>query len=353
MGINGSDSRSLMDRRRFLVKTLGLGAAGLAAGGVAAWAKGEFDSAAGVAASAGDLKLQLDSTAAAKAALELSYAALKKQAAEWQSQLQAATSQNAQLSSALTGSQQEAANTKANLASVQSTLEAANTRLARLQDLVALFDQLDSVGLDGVVDNGLTSVTGAIAGLVGPAAALRSGVDSAHGLLSNFEQTLPDFNTAMRWLGDQVVRLKVGLLTVESSARDTVNSALTGVAAAFSGFGGFVLDHLPFNIGKKVRSTLEATQSLLAGLTDMTDQSADQVLLKISKHVDDGPQDWKRTLVAPLRDSTLAPADEVLKAVGSADSTYHTALKDPAKAAIDQRRALRDQIAAFRAANGL
>jgi hypothetical protein len=342
-----------MDRRRFLVKTLGLGAAGLAAGGVAAWAKGEFDSAAVGAASAGDLKLQLESTTAAKAALELSYSTLKKQAGDWQAQLQAANAQNAQLSTALTGAQQETANTKTQLTSVQAALEAANTRLARLQDLVGLFEQLDAVGLDGVVDNGLSAVAGAIAGVVGPSAALRSGVDSARGLLSSFEQTLPDFNAAMQWLGDQVVRLKVGLWTVETSARDTVNSALTGVAAAFSGFGGFVLDHLPFNIGKKVRGTLEATQSVLAGLTDMTNQSADQVLLKISKHVDDGPQDWKRTLVKPLREAALAPADDVLAAVSTAEGSFQTTLKDPARAALDQRRALRDQIAAFRSANGL
>ena len=168
-----------------------------------------------------------------------------------------------------------------------------------------------------------------------------------------FEQVLPDFNGAMTWLGEQVVKLKVGLWTVESSAQATSNAALGGLTAAFGGFVGFVLDHLPFNIGDKVRGTLGSVQTVLGSLTEMTDAAPDKVLLKISKHVDDGPQSWKNTLVTPLREQTLAPADQVLAAVNGAGNAFTTSLKDPATAAIAQREALRQQIAAYRAANNI
>ena len=157
----------------------------------------------------------------------------------------------------------------------------------------------------------------------------------------------------MGWLGEHVVKLKVGLWSVESSAQSTVNSTITGRAAVFGGFVGFVLDHLPFNIGDRVRATLAAVETLLTGTTDMTDHAADRVLLKISKHVEEGPEHWSTTLVTPLRDQALAPADAVLASVASADSTYTTSLKDPATNAIAQRRAMRDQIAAFRATHGV
>ena len=153
--------------------------------------------------------------------------------------------------------------------------------------------------------------------------------------------------------GNAFVNALVGLWAVESSAQSTMKSAVSGMAAVFGGFAGFVLDHLPFNIGEQVRNTLTAVQGVLTGTTDMTDAAADKVLLKISKHVDDGPQNWGATLVTPLRDQTLAPADAVLTAVAGADSTYTAGLKDPATAALAQRRALREQIAAFRAAKSL
>lgn len=344
-------------RRRFLLKTLGLGAAGLAAGGAGALAKAEWDSASlaasTAAASLADLRLQLDSANAGRAALELSYSTLQAQAADWQAQLSAAASQNAQLSGALSTAQTDNANLQNQLASVQAALDAANARLGQSTALVDLYAQLDAVGLDGVVEGGLGMVTGALAAVGGPAAALRSGVDAARGLLATFEATLPEFKDAMAWLGEQVVRLKVGLWSVESTAQATANSAVTGLVAAFGGFAGFVLDHLPFNIGEKVRQTLGAVQGVLTGTNDLASQAPDKVLLKISKHVEDGPQHWSQTLVAPLNAQTLTPANDVLTSVAGAESTYTTSLKDPATNLIAQRRALREQIAAYRAANGI
>ncbi len=341
------------ERRRFLLKLVGLGAAGLAVGGGGAWAKTEWDAATTTAASLGDLQFQLDGVTTAKAALELSYTTLQAQAGDWQSQLVAATDQNAQLASSLGTAQQDRANLQAQLASLQASLDAATVRLGDSTQLVGLYDQLDGVGLDGVVENGLGLVSGALTALAVPAANLRGGLEVARGLLTNFEAVLPDFKDAMAWLGEQVVKLKVGLWSVESSAQTAVNSAVSGVAAVFGGFAGFVLDHLPFNIGEQVRNTLAAVQAVLTGTTSMTNDAPDKVLLKISKHVDEGPQHWSTTLVTPLRDQTLAPADAVLTAVASTDSTYTAGLKDPATAAIGQRRALREQIAAFRAAKSL
>jgi hypothetical protein len=347
-------------RRRFLIKALGLGAAGLAAGGAGAWAKAEYDSNALNAASLPDLQLKLESADAARAALELSYATLQTQAAEWQAQLASASSQNAQLASALsttqadlTAAQTEKLTLQAQLETVQAALEGVNAKLTRSGELVGLYAQLDAAGLDGIVEGGLGIVTGAFTALGAPAASLQGGVASARGLLANFEAVLPEFRDAMSWLGEQVVRLKVGLWSVESSAQTTVNSAVSGMAAVFGGFVGYVLDHLPFNIGDRVRATLASVQTVLTGTTDMTDQAADRVLLKISKHVDEGPNHWSNTLVRPLRDQALTPADEVLAGLASADTTYTTSLKDPATNALAQRRVVREQIAVFRATHGL
>jgi hypothetical protein len=340
-------------RRRLLLKTLGLGAAGLAAGGAAAWAKGELAKPVVSGPTLADLQAQLERDNAARAALALSYSALQTQANQWQTELASASSQNAQLAGAVTAAQQEAAALKAQLAEAQAALEAATQRVAHGNDLLGLYSQLDGIGLDAVVANGMGVVSGALASVAGPAALLRAGLDAAHNMLVAFEQVLPDFNGAMAWLGEQVVKLKVGLWSVESSAQESTNSAISGLTAAFGGFAGFVLDHLPFNIGAKVRATLGTVQTVLGNLTEMTDAAPDKVLLKISKHVDDGPQSWKNTLVTPLREQTLAPADQVLAALNGAGNAFTTSLKDPATAAIAQREALRQQIAAYRAANNI
>src|SRR5579859_810189 len=340
-------------RRRLLLKAVGLGAAGLAAGGVAAWTKGEFDDAAAAGLTLADTQRQLETANAAKAALALSYSTLQTQANDWQTQLATAVSQNTQLASAVNAAQQEASDLKSKLQAAQTALDTANERLARSKDLIGLYNQLDGVGLDGVVSNGLGVVDGALAGVAGPAGLLRDGVNAAHGLLTDFEQALPGVSDAMAWLGQQVVKIKVGLWAVETAAQQTANSTLTGLTAVFGGFVGFVLDHLPFNIGDNVRQTLTEVQNLLAGVTNMSDQAPDQVLLKISHYVDDTPQGWKQAMITPLRNNTLAPADQVLAAVSGVNQAFKSSLSDPANSALQQRRALRDQIASFRAAHNL
>lgn len=340
-------------RRRLLLKAMGLGAAGLAAGGIAAWTKGELDDAATAGATLGDTRRQLEAANAARAALALSYATLQGQANDWQAQLAAATSQNAQLAGAVNAAQQEANDLKAKLTAAQTALSSANDRLSRSAELINLYNQLEGVGLDNVVAGGLGVLGGALASLGGPVGLLHDGVDAAHGLLTGFEQTLPDFNSAMAWLGQQVVNIRVALKAVELTAQQAANSSLSGVTAVFGGFVGFVLDHLPFNIGANVRKTLNEVQGLLAGVTAMADQAPEQVLLKISHYVADGPQGWQQALIAPLRLNTLTPAGDVLTGVAGASDAFKTSLHEPATAALQQRQALREQIANFRAAHGL
>ena len=340
-------------RRRLLLKAMGLGAAGLAAGGIAAWTKGEVDSAATTGVTLGDTRKQLQGANAARAALALSYATLQGQANDWQAQLAAAASQNTQLAGAVNAAQQEANDLKAKLTAAQTALNGANERLARSSELISLYNQLDGVGLDNVVATGLGVLGGALANLGGPVGLLRDGLDAAHGLLTGFEQTLPDFNGAMAWLGQQVVNIRVALKAVELTAQQAANSTLSGVTAVFGGFVGFVLDHLPFNIGANVRNTLNEVQRLLEGVTAMADQAPEQVLLKISHYVGDGPQGWQQALINPLRLNTLTPAGDVLAGVAGASNAFTTSLHQPATAALQQRQALHEQIASFRATHGL
>jgi hypothetical protein len=340
-------------RRRLLLKALGLGAAGLAAGGAAAWVKGDLDDAAAAGLTLADTRQQLDQANAAKAALALSYATLQTQSSSLQTQLSSATTQNTQLANAVNAAQQQAADLKAKLDATTAALSAANDRLSQSKQLIDLYHQLDGVGLDNLVAAGLGAVSGALSSIAGPAGLLRAGVDAAHNLLTDFENTLPGFSDSMAWLGQQVVKTKVALWAVETAAQQAANSTLSGVTAVFGGFVGFVLDHLPFNIGANVRATLNEVQSLLTGVTDMANQAPDQVMLKITHYVDDTPQGWRQALITPLRAGTLTPADQVLIAVSGANDAFKTSLHDPATGALQQRQTIRQQIEQFRAANNL
>jgi hypothetical protein len=353
MSTNTRDDPPASSRRRFLLQAVGVTAAGLAVGGGAAWAKSRSDEADAAEAAVRELQARLAAAANTNTALDVSTVNLQQQLANLQSQLAALTGQNGQLASALSAAQKESADLKTQLASAQSQLSAANDQLGKFKTLIALYDQLEGIGLDTLVREGLTAVAVGLTSALGLTALLKDGVLLAHTLLDNFEKLLPDFHAAMTWLGSQIVNFKLSLYAVETAAQRTVNGALTGLTVVFGGFVSYVLNHLPFNIGGNVRATLTATQDLLVNVEEAAADMSTQVLDRISKYVGDGPQNWKRTLVTPLRNKTLTPAANLLSALAEADTAFTTALHEPVTAALDQRAQIRAQIAALRAANQL
>jgi len=340
-------------RRRFLFQALGLSAAGLVTGGGAAWAMEHLEVGKVSQATVSTLQTQLEAAQAAQAALDLSNTTLQTQLAALQGQLASATGQNAQLATALSTTQQEATDLKMQLATAQTQLNDSNSQLAKQQELAGLYAQLESIDLDTVVTTGLGAMTTGLGTVSGLVPVLHDGLGLARNLLVSFEQALPDFQDAMTWLGDQMLNLRLHLFSIETAAQQTINQAINGLTAVFGEFANFVLDHLPFNIGAKVRETLANVQTLLNGLTDMADGTDEKVLGRISNRVGDGPQGWKRTLVKPIRDKTLSPIEKMLTAVTEAETTFTTDLNDPVQAALKERTALREKIAAFREANGL
>ncbi len=351
MSINTRDDASpTSSRRRFLIQAAGVTAAGLALGGGAAWAKGRADEAASAEAAVADLQAQLAAASNAGAVLDVSAATLQQQLAALQSQLAATSSQNAQLAAALSASQKEATDVKGLLAATQEQLTAALDQLGKFKTLIGLYDQLEGIGLDTLVRDGLAALAAGLATVLGWTSLLNDGVQLAQVLIDNFEKLLPDFHAAMTWLGAQIVNFKLGLYAVETAAKRTIAEALNGLTEVFGGFVNFVLDHLPFNIGENVRTTLTATQTLLVAVDTAAADMSGQVLDKITKYVNEGPQSWQRTLITPLRNKLLAPATQLLGALGEANTTFTAALSDPVTAALESRVQVRAKIEALRTA---
>jgi hypothetical protein len=339
--------------RRVALKALGLTAAGLAVGGGGAWLKTRLDDGARAEAAVQSLQTQLADASTTNTTLDLSTTTLQSQVAQLQGQLNSAISQNAELAASLSTSQRQSADLGVQLEAAQSALNLATAQLARYKELTGLFDLLEGVNLDAVAQTGLSAMAAGFTTTLGGAALLVDGLTAARDLLAKFEKTLPDFDTAMKWLGDQVVALEVGLFAIQSAAQKTINKVVTGLEKTFGGFADFVLDHLPFNIGENVRKTLAATQNVLTSVAALSDAAPDNVLNKISKYVNDGPQSWKTTLVKPLNEKALTPTATLLTQLNDAGATFTTSLNDPVTAAIAQRALIREQIAALRAQNKL
>ncbi len=339
--------------RRIFLRALGISAAGLTLGGGAAWAQGQLAEQASLTEALRAAQSQLAAAQGSHQALDLSYTTLQGQLATLDTQLAAATSQNSQLAGALSTTQQEADALRAQLSEAQTQLADATSRLGRYRDLIGLYDQLEGLGLDALTQNGLSSAAAGIAGASGLVPVLRGGLETARGLLDEFERVLPDFHAGLSWLGEQVIQLKLGLYALEKAGRQLLADAAVGAAATFGGFIKFVLNALPFDIGEKVRATFSASQALIAQSAGLAGEADQRVFEKMARYVSGGPHSWQARLVAPLRQETLGSADALAAAVAQAEGAFQGQLQAPVQATLAQRAAVREQIAAYRATHQL
>lgn len=349
----GNSAKRGFTRRKFLLQALGLGAAGLAVGGGAAWTKSQLEAGAEAVTKAQALQTQLTDVANARAALGLSVSSLQTQLARLQVQFDAVLTQNSQLATSLSATQQEAAVLQTQLSDKQAELDATSAQLANSKQLINLYDLLDGVNLDAAVTTGIAAVIGGFAGSLTLGATVQTGLARASAALADFEAALPDLQAVVAWVGEQVVKIKAGLMAVELAAQRVVTGLVTGLEAVFGGFIKFILDHLPFGLGENVSRALSATHALLLSLPAVADGLNDNVLAKISPHVTEGAQHWKHTLVEPVREQALVPTGKLLNQLTETNTTFANSLQTPVQTALDQRAALRQQIAAFRTAHNL
>lgn len=334
--------------RRVFLRALGLGAAGLAVGGAAAWAEGQLTERAALESAVGTLQTQLGTAQTGQAALNGTVTALQGQVTTLDTQLGAAQTQNAQLADALTQAQRRLEALQTELAQTQTQLTDAQTRLSQHQTLLGLYDQLESLGLDELTQTGLQSAAAGLASVLGIAPLVRGGLETARRLLAEFEQVLPDFQAGFSWLGDQVIHLKLDLYALEKAAQPFVSAAAAGTVAAFGLFVQAVLNALPFDIGAKTRAAFAAAQTLITQTNDLAGAADERVFGKLARYVSGGARSWQQQFVPPLREATLAPTEQFVTAVDGAQQTFQTALYTPVQATLTQRASLRQQIAAYR-----
>lgn len=231
-------------------------------------------------------------------------------------------------------------------------LDDARNRLGVLGGLVALYQQLDNADIGGLVEGGLGAVGEKLGELVGGAPALTTGLDAGQLALGQAEAHIPLLDNGRAWLDAQENKLRGFYGEVEARlqrAVDRVGDFFAMLADWFEGLRKW----LPFGVGDKAADVMGALTALLAetpgtisGLDTNIAQPLDVWLSRI-----DGEPALTRSLIRPLRDDVIARARTTVDQVNTVAATYESNLATPARAALEQRRALQQQIADYRAQN--
>ncbi len=262
--------------------------------------------------------------------------------AELEEQVAKITAERDQLISDLTRSSSDLEDARAQLADALALIE-------EYQGLLDLWQQLDDIGLDTLLEMALGVVSGALSTLLGLIAVLNTGLRDARAVLGSFVAALPGPQQGIQWLRQQVDALAESLEWLATQVQQAVEP-IEPFSEMIASFVIWVLERLPFGIGAKARAGMEAMEQVVAGLPSLIEGVNTSVLDPL---VDWFGEDERRSLsgilLNPIVEGVFGPAQDVLDSAAAYETTYNLTLADPARQALADRAAIREQIHAAQA----
>ncbi len=211
-----------------------------------------------------------------------------------------------------------------------------------LLDLADLYRQLEGVNLDQVITAALNSLGVTVLAIDTVRTALNTGIALAVRVLQGIEDQLPLIAAGVDWLERQVATLSAGLRAFQTALAVTGSAPLT---QSITNFVSQVLDILPFGVGQNTKLALQAMGDVLSSLPDLLNNVNVMVLEPLRTWVGTDNQGGLRdSLLHPLREQLLTPAQQIVANAENLNTVYNTQLAQPVQSALDQRAKIRSAI---------
>ena len=234
--------------------------------------------------------------------------------------------------------------------------EAAEAEIARLRGLVDLYEKLEKVGLDAILQTGMAAVALPLEAVELGARALKSGLELVEKALRSLEEALPSAQESLLWLEGRVSALAGGIEKLETAIGRVLDRAVrTPIGQAVSDFANLILDNLPFGLGDKIRAVLDGLVGLVTGVDELVEGINTHLLepLRQKWFSTEQGQGMNGTLVDPLVEHVLDPLEAHLADLAVLTDVWQQKLVAPARQALEERSRVREEIAHYRQEHGL
>jgi hypothetical protein len=236
----------------------------------------------------------------------------------------------------------------------ESQLSNAQAEIARLNDensgllsLVGLYEALEAIGLDDLVAVGFATIGAGMVAARQLISLLEKGVGKGITILDEFAEHFPTPQEGLVWLAGQLSALIINLQTLTARIEEAIEP-IEDFAQEVAEFIVSVLRRLPF--GHSFAGGLETMQTIVGGLPTMVADIRTGVLDPLDEWFGQNNQtNLLGTLVNPMEEELIGPADDIVTSFGELDDSYQSDLLTPVQGALDERATIRQQIEAQRA----
>ncbi len=273
-------------------------------------------------------------------------------AAELLAQLAAVRAENRRLQSELAAAQQRIdgqGNATVEVQQLRAELDTANQQVSVLVGLLALYEQMDAVDVQGVWRVGITAVTNSLANLIDEIPWLREGVAAGQQALQNVEAHIPLLQNGRYWLEDHRLKLRryyEGVKTLLETAVTATGPFLEMLNAWFQD----ILKWLPFGLGTRASNIMQSLADLLGEIPYTLTGLDTNVAQPLAVWLDNrhGPVPLQQELIEPLRNDVLAKAEQVSQKAQQVEAVYQDELLQKMETAVASQEIIRALIHEYR-----
>jgi len=232
-------------------------------------------------------------------------------------------------------------------------LEAA-TEALKLKGLLALYENLEKIGLDAILSTGVAAVGSLLEGVETGSLAIKTGLDTVEGLLLDFEAAFPTIRAGIGWTEGVVSAFAEKLQALEDAIERVLEKAQP-ITEALGSFFNFVLDLLPFGYGDRVRVTLDRIDDIVTSIPEAVEGINAKLLepLRRDWFSEEEGKGLKAGLIDPIVTGLLDPLEAFLGKLAELVGSWEEKLAGPIQKAVSERDAIREQIARYKAEEGL
>ncbi len=231
----------------------------------------------------------------------------------------------------------------------QPQLSDLQKELEKLRGLVALYDNLEKIGVDAIVGGALTAFKGFLDRLRGGVGLLSGGVSAAEGALNAFENTFALVRGGLKAAEEAIGNL-VALLKNAESFLGQATSPTKPLIQQMRDFFDDLLSKIPFGVGDNIRKTIDGVVGLVTAIPNAVTSVNTRLLepLRTSWFAEDNAKNLQGALLDPVKQKVFSPLKKFLGDVDQTLAHWESDVAEPVQAALDQREAVRKQITQYK-----
>lgn len=223
--------------------------------------------------------------------------------------------------------------------------------LARLQGLVDLYEGLEKVGLDAILETGMLAMALPLEAVEAGARLLKQGLEWAEEGLFAVAEALPTARESLDWLERQISTLAKAIETLQAALGRALDRAMDNpIGQALRDFSAFVLDHLPFGLGERIASVLDGLVTVITSVDELVEGINTNLLEPLEAKWFSADEDagLSASLVKPMVERVLDPLEAHLEDLSILADTWQAKLMAPTQEALAERARIRSQISRYK-----